>query len=329
MPEGLTHIDLFSGILSEVLLWLQIGLAFGLYVSVKKKSSVRKSCKRGSGQLLPTPKADDVSHRTKRYKQGGTPLSVALNEYPSSQKSETSMERNGEEQLFLPGVSPASLSPLPDSEEARRMTVTSGQKCSVLLKKQSPIGYLQRMCLESSAWHSTRCLLIWKAKVTPQGRLLFQLVASTPRTEGIEPGLLATPNLFDYNTVAESQKKYPDGKGHLKTQIAMLPTPNAWDGRRGPGIELNMKSKSQKDRTLETVIQRGLIPTPQGSSGGPSKDSDNPRGMQAGKPLETLGKKTGMKLQPAFVEWMMGFPLGFTAIESKDSKHLETQSFPR
>ena len=308
--------------------------------SVRKKSSVKKSS-RSIGQ-----------------------------ESRLSKKSETSMERNGEEQLYLPEVSPASLSPLPGSEEARKMTVIYGQKCSGLLVRQNPVGYLQRMCLESSAWHSTRCLLIWKGKVTPRGRLLFQLVVSMPRTEGTESGLLRTPSdqepgikterlmtkkgepakvgkrAYDKITgrlaqvglhqqlamlptpQANEKSQYhskdkgmalsrqikllrtpraSDWKGgitgkkgskrkacdyFLPDQLSMLPTPNAWDGRRGPGKELNMKSKSQKDRTLETVMQK-----------------------------DSLGKKTGMKLQPAFVEWMMGFPIGYT-----DLKHSEMQS---
>ena len=147
--------------------------------------------------------------------------------------------------------SPASLSPSPGSEEARKMTVISGQKCYELYKKFIRLGCLVKMLLESSAWYSTRCFLIWKVKVTKHNRLLFQLVPLMPRTEGIGSGL--------------------------------LPTANAWDGRRGPGKEFNLKSKFQKDRTLETLIQKGLF-----------------------------GKNHGLKLQPAFVEWMMGFPLKWT-----------------
>ena len=70
----------------------------------------------------------------------------------------------------------------PGSEEAKRMTVISGRKCSELYEKSGPVGSLVRMCLESSIWHSTRCLLTWKAKAIPHNHLLFRLVASTPRT---------------------------------------------------------------------------------------------------------------------------------------------------
>ena len=138
--------------------------------------------------------------------------------------------------LFSQGDFHASPSLLQENNWARKMTVISGQKCSVLLKKQSPIGFLLKMLLESSTWFSTKCLLTWKVKTTKQERLLFQLVPKTPRTD--------------------------------ETGYGLLPTTNAWDGRRGPGKEYNPKSKSQKDRTLEILIQRGLLPTPRAGNPG-------------------------------------------------------------
>ena len=73
------------------------------------------------------------------------------------------------EQLTLfPAGSRASLFPLPGSEEARMMTVTSGRRCSELYRRSGPLGSLVRTLLESSGWHSTRCCLTWKMRDTPQ-----------------------------------------------------------------------------------------------------------------------------------------------------------------
>ena len=83
----------------------------------------------------------------------------------------------------------ASPSPLPGSEEAVKMTVTSGLKCLELYRNSGPLGSLARMLLGSSIWHSTRCTLTWKTKVTPSKRLLFRLVPSTPRTGGTDARL--------------------------------------------------------------------------------------------------------------------------------------------
>ena len=70
------------------------------------------------------------------------------------------MRKQDLEQLTLfPAASPVSRSVLPGSEEARRMTVTSGLKCLELYQNSGPLGSLVRMLLGSSIWRSTRCNL--------------------------------------------------------------------------------------------------------------------------------------------------------------------------
>lgn len=91
----------------------------------------------------------------------------------------------------------ANLSVLPGSKEAQRMTVTSGQRCSVLSRSRSPLGSLVKTLLESSTWNSTLCFLTWREKGLKSRRLLFQLVPSMPVTEETEFGLFATPNTMD------------------------------------------------------------------------------------------------------------------------------------
>ena len=129
---------------------------------------------------------------------------------------------NGQDcgQLTLfPEDSRASLFPSPGSAEAVRMTVTSGQKCCALLKNSGPLGSLAKMLLESSIWRSTRRYLIWKPKATPQGRLLFRLAPSTPRTDGIDALLLPTPTASDtkgQNNYQKTLKRLSQGqRAHL------------------------------------------------------------------------------------------------------------------
>lgn len=87
----------------------------------------------------------------------------------------------------------ANHSALPDTSEERKMTVTSGRKCLELYKNSNQIGCLVRMCLESSIWHSTRCLLNWKVSATNAKRLLFRLAVSMHRTEGTGSSFWPTP----------------------------------------------------------------------------------------------------------------------------------------
>ena len=105
------------------------------------------------------------------------------------------MRKQGCEQLTLfQEGSHASLLVKPGSAEARKMTVTSGRKCSELYGKSGQLGSLVKMCLESSIWHSTRCFLTWKTKVTKGNRLLFQLAVSMPRTKECECAFWPTPS---------------------------------------------------------------------------------------------------------------------------------------
>ena len=82
----------------------------------------------------------------------------------------------------------------PGSDEARRTTVTSGLKCLESYKNSSPLGYLVKMLLGSSIWHSTRCLLTWKVKVTKSNRSLFRLAVSTRRTNENDALFWPTPS---------------------------------------------------------------------------------------------------------------------------------------
>ena len=108
----------------------------------------------------------------------------------STETSKLSTARHIEESLFSREDFPASRSVTPGSGEARTMTAISGRKCSESYKRQGQLGLLVRMLLESSAWHSTKCVLTWKQKVTKSSRSLFQLAVSMPRTEETESGLL-------------------------------------------------------------------------------------------------------------------------------------------
>ena len=200
------------------------------------------------------------------------------------------MENNlkGKQSTLFAEDFPASLSVLPGSEEAKKMTVTSGLNISGLYKKSDPVGLLAKMLLASSIWASTKCFLTWKVKTTPAKRLLFQLVPSTPRTEEIESGFWQTPSAGDGGT--PRTQKYIDGgfQIHLSTQVAtptLWPTPRAseWKGV-GP-----IGSKSHQHRLAKGYLDAGV---------------------------QEVNGATG-QLNPNWVEWLMGFPPGWTDISTE------------
>lgn len=179
------------------------------------------------------------------------------------------------EQLTLfPADSHASPFLSPGSDEARMMTVTSGQRCSELLRKSSPLGLLAKMLLESSTWHSTLCWLTWNFKATKQGRLYFQLVASTPRISDTDAPLWPTPAARDCKEANSMEHLQREGKRNHADQLAnavkLWPTVTASDYRaRGP---------NSHQQGLPEAVR--MWPTPTSRSGtGPSQTETRQGGM--------------------------------------------------
>ncbi len=76
------------------------------------------------------------------------------------------------------------------------MTDTYGQKCFELSENAGRLGLLQKMCLELFP-SLTPFSKTWREKATPGGRILSQLVQSTPRIKGKGYGLLPTLTATD------------------------------------------------------------------------------------------------------------------------------------
>ena len=97
-----------------------------------------------------------------------------------------STEQSSEQLTLFAAGSLVSHSLTPGSDAARKTTAISGRKCCELSRHTGPLGCLVKMLLESSAWHSTLCFLIWKHKAINAKRSLFQLARSMPSTKGKE-----------------------------------------------------------------------------------------------------------------------------------------------
>lgn len=198
----------------------------------------------------------------------------------------------------------ASPSAAPENEKEMKMTARSGHRCLESFEKLNRPGLLVKTFLGCSQWtagrYSTKYALRWKMKAIKRKRLLFQLVPSALRTGATGFGLLATPNTLDAiapktekAVIRESTITRPNRTtfSNLRDQIFhgyLLPTPAARD-HNGTNSEAHLsKGKGHRGRLPN------FIKSP------------------------ASGLNTGMKLQPAFVEWMMGLPDGWTDIERND-----------
>lgn len=262
----------------------------------------------------------------------------------SSKKTSGKSRSSVQLTLFVAG-SHASHSVTPDYGKDQMTTVISGLKCYELYGRFSPLGSLVKTLLESSAWGNKSVQLHWQAKNLPTGwriqfsrtlsttlnksaiqsnRLLFQLVPSEPLTDGIESGLLPTISASGdgrkkkedwewtgrYFKAGNGQKVQSDVRHIIENLDTLLPTPRA----RMTG-EISPNRSIDRHNNLESVLSRNLLPTPIARDFRSEKASDATHQKNSRPLSEALGRTTGWKLQPEFVEWMMGFPEGWTELE--------------
>ena len=215
-----------------------------------------------------------------------------------------------------PGGSLASHTAMPDCEKEMTTTVRSGQRCLELSERLGRSGLLGKTLLASSAWtagvYSGEYSLTWKMRAIRRKHILFQLSVSKRRTKDTGFGLLPTAKAQN----ASSPGIHGRGGMDLQTKIALLPTPKASGGAYQQHKMADGTKK--KNPTLQGFV--ALLPTPDagiGKTGDMGADRAG-TGKQMNTEttlMEALGRKAGYRLQPEFVEWMMGFPPGWTELE--------------
>ena len=223
-------------------------------------------------------------------------------ESPSIPISESSTDIRIEERLTsFAAATPASHSASPENNVARRIKDTSGRKCIDLYERSGRDGSLPRMLLDILSSVSTRLPHRWKLKATPSGRFYFQLQPLTRRTGGIDSGLLPTPT---------AQMR---GRPEIAKQLALdgMPLYKRRD-REGTGRQFSI---------VDYLIYHSYLPTPMATDC--KGASDNCKRIKEGK-ISYLRYFLHFHLNsslktsyphPSFVEKMMGYPIGHTALK--------------
>ena len=202
-----------------------------------------------------------------------------------------------------------------DSDEARTMTVTSGLRLLPLLRENSPLGCLSKMFLVSSAWHSTSYKLTWKAQATPRKRMYFRLAPSVHRTLANASSLWPTPLAGDGEHGGPNSR---DSRGRYSLTGLVhhaWPTPVALDAGSGR-INRSLSPNATERPTLAMMARKGTWPTPTAND---SKNATLPPGAEhrdslPGALMQMETRHTG-NLNPEWVESLMGFPVGWTALD--------------
>lgn len=198
--------------------------------------------------------------------------------------------------------SPASPSATQASEPAPMTRATSGRQCAELLARSDPLGSLLRTLLVTSPWGSTRCSLTWKPTATPGGRLLFRLQPSTHRTSvnGSGSWLATATATATANQLCPSMQKW-------KGCAAIWPTPTTDSATTG--------SSRYAQGGMPLSMAAAMWPTPTSSDHKSGAMSDELRAAREAHPRgEKLANLVGGSLNPEWVEWLMGYPPGYTEV---------------
>jgi hypothetical protein len=181
-----------------------------------------------------------------------------------------------------------------------------------------------------AGWTSRNYALEWKLWDTPYKRTLFQLSPVGLGTEGTECGLLLTPSTVSIEGGEdryEKRKVYRESVGRhwtpgcLAEQIKMLPTPQARDYKNSNSTQAftpRMQRKLTQGWTIDLNDRIAMLPTPttRDWKGARKPETLKAAGRLPSNDLESslIGTDRGLKLQPSFVEYMLGLPQDYTAL---------------
>jgi hypothetical protein len=170
--------------------------------------------------------------------------------------------------------------------------------------------------LDSSSWRTHRCLfdedLPWSSVTLPRWGMMragvcWELTMSERHISASGSGLLPTP-LSTLGTNGVPNQRDSRGRPGLQMAARMWPTPAARDWK-----DTGESQGTRKSPNLGTMVHRTpLWPAPTASTGGPEPDGKTGR-----KLVTQVQQKTqaGGALNPTWVEWLMGWPIGWTDLE--------------
>ena len=217
------------------------------------------------------------------------------------------------EQLTLfPADSRANPSVWLESKKVGTMSAIFGLRCSELSENLRRVGSSVRTYLESCELPPGTWSRVWSAKAMTSRCLILKLRLSEPRTDGSASRLWATPRAKE-----DCDYQYSAGRRDRKTltlqgQVKLRATPVASDHRGGIWDREKNAAYGRKHCVL-LKNQVLMYPTPRTQSANGQGDQPN---RQGGADLQSV---VGGQLNPTWVEWLMGYPIGWTELNASET----------
>ena len=142
-----------------------------------------------------------------------------------------------------------------------------------------------------------------------------------PRTSGggssSSLGTIPTPTATDWKGSSRPGLR----RGQLTDWLVSLPTPTVADSRNTRNATSGRGKRGGKGGNPGVtlcdwlVLSGGQLPTPTASTYGNNRGGAAGRAGKIRPSLNSLASGVGLRLNPEFVEWMMGLPIGWTGSE--------------
>lgn len=220
---------------------------------------------------------------------------------------------------IISGGFPCQPFPWQESKKVKGMTVTSGRKCSELSENLRRVGLSVKTYLESCELPLPTLSRTWSVKDMTSRCLILKLRLSALRIEESELLLWATPNTMDHlpprseeslMKMATTSRKGRTRPANLREQVdettmKLWPTPCATEARQG--LQIRREGKKGTQQSLSTAVKLWATPTKaiaEGTTGGGNR--------------RDLRNDVGGQLNPTWVEWLMGFPIGWTDLNASE-----------
>ena len=230
--------------------------------------------------------------------------------------------------------SPASPIALQENGKAKTTSATSGQSISESSENSGPLGYLERMFLEYARQSSTTSSMTLKVWTTPRGRSIYRLVPSARRTSdtgsSLWPTATAVTRPMEAN-VRMYRAKIAAGEMTEQEANAILGK-SVWEAQgKVPALWPTPRSNDSSE-SVETLTARGERNYGRNKNGinltAAIIDAASPEPTRLW-PTPTANRWDGLQshgvnvvsgqLNPTWVEWLMGFPLGWTDLDVSET----------
>jgi len=213
-----------------------------------------------------------------------------------------------------------------ENKKANRMIDTSGQNTCELSGSCNPDGLWEKMSRELLKSLSMTSSIVLKRKDTPRKHTVIQFRCSEPGIKGNASLLWPTPTVADSKSNGTKSQMNRETVNLSTAVKVMFSTPRASDMENPASKRMN--GTDHRHQLREEVH---MFPTPNASDNRDRGNLSMPsiqRRIQKGKQLNLsmVVDQTSGSLNPLWVEWLMGFPPEWTALDASEMLSYRSKS---